>query len=134
MNRVSSEISIEIGMLFQNGNIYACPCQQIARHHPRGTAAYNYAARFQFVSAIHAIQFDSLTGNRMLLISMSKKNSEIREVQRRYSVGAELIGPNQTHFRIWAPKAQRLDLVLEESTEKDSDRTVHELEAEAGGY
>jgi maltooligosyltrehalose trehalohydrolase len=65
---------------------------------------------------------------------MSKKNSEIREVQRRYSVGAELIGPNQTHFRIWAPKAQRLDLVLEESTEKDSDRTVHELEAEAGGY
>jgi len=36
-------------------------------------------------------------------------------VNRRYPIGAELIGPNETHFRLWAPKAQHVDLVLEES-------------------
>jgi maltooligosyltrehalose trehalohydrolase len=65
---------------------------------------------------------------------MSKKKREIRQVQRRYPIGAELIGPDQTHFRIWAPKAQRVDLVLEESAAKDSGRIFHELEAEEGGY
>src|SRR5438477_6198215 len=29
-----------------------------------------------------------------------------RATSRRYPIGAELIGPNQTHFRVWAPKAQ----------------------------
>jgi maltooligosyltrehalose trehalohydrolase len=65
---------------------------------------------------------------------MSNKRREIREVQRRYPVGAELIGPNQTHFRIWAPRVQRVDLVLEESGTKDPKRTIHELEAEKDGY
>ncbi len=52
-------------------------------------------------------------------------------VKRRYPIGAELIGPNQTHFRVWAPKAQHVDLVLEEG---GSSRTLHPLEAEEGGY
>jgi maltooligosyltrehalose trehalohydrolase len=55
-------------------------------------------------------------------------------VRRRYPIGAELIGPEQTHFRIWAAKAQHVDLVLEEGARKDSKRTVHALQAEEGGY
>jgi maltooligosyltrehalose trehalohydrolase len=54
-------------------------------------------------------------------------------VKRRYPIGAEPIGPDQTHFRVWAPKAQQVDLVLEENAAKGS-RRFHELEAEAAGY
>lgn len=70
----------------------------------------------------------------MFLTPMSKKKPEIRQVRRRYPIGAELVSPNQTHFRIWAPKARHVDLVLEESVVKDSRRTFHEMEAEKGGY
>jgi maltooligosyltrehalose trehalohydrolase len=54
--------------------------------------------------------------------------------KRRYPIGVELIGPNETHFRVWAPKAQQVDLVLEESAAKNAKRTFHPLEAEQGGY
>ncbi|HUE50497.1 MAG TPA: malto-oligosyltrehalose trehalohydrolase, partial [Candidatus Dormibacteraeota bacterium] len=57
-----------------------------------------------------------------------------RGISRRYPIGAELIGPNQTHFRVWAPKANDVDLVLEESARKDAKRTFHPLEHEDGGY
>ena len=53
---------------------------------------------------------------------------------RRYPIGAELIGQNQTHFRVWAPKAQDVDVVLEESAKKDAERTFHPLEREEDGY
>src|SRR6266702_3838303 len=53
---------------------------------------------------------------------------------RRYPVGAELSGADETHFRVWAPKAQRVDVVLEESAEKNAKRTFHPLQAEEGGY
>src|ERR1700687_1425663 len=53
---------------------------------------------------------------------------------RRYPIGAELIGTNETHFRVWAPKAHDVALVLEESAEKDAKRTFHSLQAEEGGY
>jgi maltooligosyltrehalose trehalohydrolase len=46
--------------------------------------------------------------------------------KRRYPIGAELISEKETHFRIWAPKAQQLDVVLDE--------TSHPLEKETGGY
>jgi maltooligosyltrehalose trehalohydrolase len=59
---------------------------------------------------------------------------EMRQVRRRYPIGAELIGPDQTHFRVWAPKARRVDLVLEESAAKNPGQTFHALEAEEGGY
>jgi maltooligosyltrehalose trehalohydrolase len=65
---------------------------------------------------------------------MSKKKQENLQLQRRHPIGAELIGPDQTHFRVWAPKAQRIDLVLEESGTKNSKRTIHALEAENDGY
>src|SRR6266403_3761644 len=53
---------------------------------------------------------------------------------RRYPIGAELIAPNQAHFRVWAPKAQDVDLVLEESAKKEAMRTFHPLEREDNGY
>ena len=76
----------------------------------------------------------SLMCTRMFLTVMTKKKREIHHLQRRYPIGAELIGPKEAHFRIWAPKVQRLDLVLEEGGLKDSRQSFHELEAEPGGY
>jgi maltooligosyltrehalose trehalohydrolase len=54
--------------------------------------------------------------------------------QRRYPIGAELIGPNEIHFRLWAPKAEQVDVVLEESAAKEAKRTFHPLTREPGGY
>ena len=54
--------------------------------------------------------------------------------KRRYPIGAELIGENETHFRVWAPKAHQLDLVIEDSAAKNAKRTFHPLQAEEGGY
>jgi maltooligosyltrehalose trehalohydrolase len=54
--------------------------------------------------------------------------------KRRYPIGAELIGENKTHFRVWAPKGQQVDLVLEESAAKDAKRTLHLLETDEDGY
>src|SRR3984893_18732020 len=65
---------------------------------------------------------------------MSYSTREIRQVQRRYPIGAELIGPEQSHFRVWAPKAGSVDLVLEASTEESPSQTFLALEAEEGGY
>src|SRR5229473_625662 len=57
-----------------------------------------------------------------------------RATSRRYPIGAKLIAPNQAHFRGWAPKAQDVDLVLEESAKKEAKRTFHPLEREDNGY
>ncbi len=62
------------------------------------------------------------------------KSDVITLAKRRYPIGAELIGENETHFRVWAPKAQHVDLVLEESAAKNAKRTFHPLEAEESGY
>jgi maltooligosyltrehalose trehalohydrolase len=61
-------------------------------------------------------------------------NDTVRLVKRRYPIGAELIGHNQTHFRVWAPKASRVDLVFGENAAKESRRTFHALDAEENGY
>jgi len=44
------------------------------------------------------------------------------------------LGPNETRFRVWAPKAQHVDLVLEESIAKYAKRTFHPLQREESGY
>ncbi len=44
--------------------------------------------------------------------------------QRRYPIGAELVAANETHFRVWAPKAKRLDVVLEGRDGKSRDAKV----------
>jgi maltooligosyltrehalose trehalohydrolase len=53
---------------------------------------------------------------------------------RRYPIGAELIGAKETHFRVWAPKATHVDVVLEESAAKNAHRTFHPLRREDDGY
>ena len=63
-----------------------------------------------------------------------RTNDTTRSFKRRYPIGAELIGPDQTHFRVWAPKAQRVDLVLEGSAAKIPGQEFHALASEKGGY
>ena len=53
-------------------------------------------------------------------------------LKRRYPIGAELIGENQTHFRVWAPKAQEVDVVLEDPAQAKP--KFFQLTAESGGY
>ena len=52
--------------------------------------------------------------------------------QRRHPIGAEVIGQDETHFRVWAPKARELDVVLEDDTR--SEPIFCPLTLEAGGY
>jgi maltooligosyltrehalose trehalohydrolase len=61
-----------------------------------------------------------------------KRSPEV--AKRRYPIGAELIGANQTHFRVWAPKATSLDVVLETSAAKNAQRSFHRLNREECGY
>src|SRR5437762_3568887 len=55
-------------------------------------------------------------------------------MQRRYPIGAEIISKNESHFRVWAPKANMLDVVLEPSSERSVERTFHPLPQERDGY
>jgi maltooligosyltrehalose trehalohydrolase len=48
---------------------------------------------------------------------------------RRWRIGADLSAPGQTHFRIWAPRRQRAEVVLE-----SAGSTSVGLEAEGNGY
>jgi maltooligosyltrehalose trehalohydrolase len=52
--------------------------------------------------------------------------------KRRYPIGAELIGENETHFRVWAPKAQEVDVVLE--GDLGAKPKFFPLSPESGGY
>src|SRR5919197_6373521 len=52
--------------------------------------------------------------------------------KRRYPIGAELIGENETHFRVWAPKARALDVALEDAAYAQP--IFCSLTAEPGGY
>ena len=57
-----------------------------------------------------------------------------RTTSRRYPIGAELISPTETSFRVWAPKAQSLDVLIEGSAGKASGHSLHPLNREADGY
>src|SRR5262245_14924004 len=54
------------------------------------------------------------------------------QAKRRYPIGAEVIGENQTHFRVWAPKAREVDVVLEEVGKAKP--KFFPLTAESDGY
>jgi maltooligosyltrehalose trehalohydrolase len=54
------------------------------------------------------------------------------QAKRRYPIGAELVGEDQTHFRVWAPKAQEVEVVLDDVSEGKS--KIYPLTAEPGGY
>jgi maltooligosyltrehalose trehalohydrolase len=53
-------------------------------------------------------------------------------LKRRYPIGAELIADHEAHFRVWAPKASKLDVVLENVA--NAKPKFHPLTAEPGGY
>lgn len=57
-----------------------------------------------------------------------------RTIKRRYPIGAELISPTETNFRVWAPKARSLDVAVEDSGDNKSKRSFHPLNGEADGY
>jgi maltooligosyltrehalose trehalohydrolase len=54
------------------------------------------------------------------------------QAKRRYPIGAELIGENQTHFRVWAPKARNIHVVLQDGP--DAKSRFFRLTVESGGY
>ena len=56
----------------------------------------------------------------------------MRSVKRHFPIGAELIGENETDFRVWAPKARQVDVTVEDNS--SSKRVFHALTPEAGGY
>src|SRR5450432_2375784 len=64
----------------------------------------------------------------------ARKRAVSTPFERRYAIGAEVIGPKESHFRVWAPKAQRVDVVLEESSARNAARTFHTLTREKNGY
>src|ERR1700674_2101073 len=68
----------------------------------------------------------------------AKRSSGMLKVQRRYPIGAELIGEGRTHFRVWAPKAKGLEVVIEGQWKKNRGTkaapTFQKLEREMTGY
>ena len=48
------------------------------------------------------------------------------KIKRRYPIGAELISEGRVHFRVWAPKADRLEVAIDDAS--------HELQREPDGY
>lgn len=53
---------------------------------------------------------------------------------RRYPIGAELIDAKHAHFRVWAPKATRVDVVIESANAGAAGQSAHPLTQEDGGY
>jgi len=54
------------------------------------------------------------------------------QAKRHYPIGAELVGENKAHFRVWAPKAQKVDVVFPDAAETNS--RFCPLAAESDGY
>jgi maltooligosyltrehalose trehalohydrolase len=64
----------------------------------------------------------------------AERSSGMTEFDRRYPIGAELTGDGRVHFRIWAPKAKRLEVAIEGSRGAKAPPTFEELERESNGY
>src|SRR5712675_2453296 len=67
-----------------------------------------------------------------------RKKMTDAKIDRRYPIGAEPTGDGKVHFRIWAPKAKRLEVVIEgqlgTSRGTEAPPTFAELERDAVGY
>ncbi len=55
-------------------------------------------------------------------------------VARRYPIGAELLAPGRTHFRVWAPNAKTMEVAVQPDGNRDAAPAVVELAAEGNGY
>jgi maltooligosyltrehalose trehalohydrolase len=53
--------------------------------------------------------------------------------ERRYSAGAEIVADVGTHFRVFAPKRSRVEVVIEGAGERERERSIA-LRREADGY
>src|ERR1700760_4266051 len=62
MNGIAAEVAVEIGVLFEHGDLAAGACQQIAGHHPGRATAHNDAAVMFHHSGHRAKR--SFTGSR----------------------------------------------------------------------
>src|ERR1043166_2926237 len=56
----------------------------------------------------------------------------VSEIKRHYPIGAEVIDKDQTHFRLWAPKAREIEVVLGDGA--SSQPIFYPLRPEADGY
>ena len=61
--------------------------------------------------------------NRSLSVDRSSEMTDTK-TDRRYPIGAELIGNGRAHFRVWAPKAERLDVVIQGQWEESRGATA----------
>src|SRR5947209_17510459 len=57
---------------------------------------------------------------------MSPGRNCMTKTCRRYPIGAELVAGKETNFRVWAPKAQTIDVALGDK--------FHPLARESDGY
>jgi hypothetical protein len=56
MNRVSAEVSQEVGVLFEHDNVHARPRQQESQHNTGGTASSDATTSLDYI--IHANRLD----------------------------------------------------------------------------
>jgi maltooligosyltrehalose trehalohydrolase len=61
----------------------------------------------------------------------SRSRDSLEPTQRRLPVGAEVVRQGGVHFRVWAPRHQRVSVILDPGSDA---ATVHRLTAEEGGY
>ncbi len=54
--------------------------------------------------------------------------------KRRLPIGAELVCAGEAHFRVWAPKAERVAVAIEASADPNAQREFHPLDPESEGY
>src|SRR5262249_22070617 len=77
-------------------------------------------------------------------ISRSRRGAKRKESQaissgsdyvRRYPIGAEVMPNGGVHFRVWAPKCERVELVLSEGAEfSPTTSKLVEMKQEEQGY
>ncbi|MGI8955873.1 MAG: malto-oligosyltrehalose trehalohydrolase [Chthoniobacterales bacterium] len=72
-------------------------------------------------------------GNRAAAHGRIESVSE-QHFKRRFPIGAEVVAPGLTHFRVWAPKARQVEVVIEATVEPQTERSFQLLEPEDGGY
>jgi maltooligosyltrehalose trehalohydrolase len=61
----------------------------------------------------------------------SMSDSSAQSVCRRLPIGAEVLGDGEVHFRVWAPRSQEVEVVVDGAAR---DQAIIRLDAEADGY
>jgi maltooligosyltrehalose trehalohydrolase len=63
-----------------------------------------------------------------------KNRGPAMSIRRRLPIGAELTADGAAHFRVWAPKRRRVEVVFEGAQRAPAPHAPVTLEPEAGGY